>query len=289
MEKDKKKFTIAGYSFDRIIAYFTIYSVAGFVIETIFGAVTKGVIESRQSFVYGPFCAIYGVGALAMILLLRYCKKNFKSLFIGGFIVGSIVEYIVSLIGELIFHVKWWDYSDMPLNINGRVCVYFSIFWGFLAVCFLQYIHPHIEKLIDKIQQKFSEKFLKGIIVFLFIFQLIDLFLTGFALEMFIIRKVHEHDLNVAGKAFMEVRYNRYCENKTLSKMINQFFNDRKMIRTFPNLKIQDVNGAIIYFDTLVGDIQPYYYKFHFRQKKEERTDYVQEMLDDLHNEIKKE
>lgn len=282
MEKEKKKFT---YNISNIIAYFTIYSIAGFVIETIFGAVTKGVIESRQSFVYGPFCAIYGVGALAMLLELRFFKKNFKSLFIGGFIVGSIVEYMISLMGELIFHVKWWDYSNMPLNINGRVCVYFSIFWGFLSVVFLQYIHPHVGKSVDKIKQKLPTKVYKGTIIFLCIFQLAATILTSFALEMFTVRKVHEYNLNVANKQKMEEEYHKYYENEAIAEIINQFFNDKKMIRTFPNLKIQDVDGNIIYFDTLVGDIQPYYYKFYFKRKKEEREDYVQEMLEETHGE----
>ena len=130
----KKKFTIMGLSIWRILAYFIIYSIVGYIIETIFGIITKGRWESRQSFLYGPFCAIYGLGAAIMIIFLHKYSKKYTTLFWGGFIVGSIVEYLVSLIGEMILGVKWWDYSDMPLNINGRICVYFSLFWGFLAL-----------------------------------------------------------------------------------------------------------------------------------------------------------
>lgn len=133
-EKAKKKFTILGMSIWRVLAYFIIYSILGYLIETLFGLVTKGVIESRQSFLYGPFCAIYGLGAVIMIGLLQYFNKNNFSLFFGGFLIGSVVEYLVSLFGEMMLHVKWWDYSNMPLNINGRICVYFSIFWGILAI-----------------------------------------------------------------------------------------------------------------------------------------------------------
>lgn len=128
-KKEKKKFTILGMSIWRVLAYFIIYSILGYLIETLFGLVTKGVIESRQSFLYGPFCAIYGLGAVIMIGLLQYFKKNNFTLFFGGFLIGSVVEYLVSLFGEMMLHVKWWDYSNMPLNINGRICVYFSIFW----------------------------------------------------------------------------------------------------------------------------------------------------------------
>ena len=129
IETNKKEFTICGFTITRILAYFIIYSVIGFIIETIFGLLTKGVVESRKSFLYGPFCGIYGIGAVVMIIGLQKFKKNNYTLFIGGFIIGSIVEYVISLIGEIIFHIKWWDYSDMPFNINGRICIWFSFFW----------------------------------------------------------------------------------------------------------------------------------------------------------------
>src|SRR5699024_9100506 len=106
------------------------YSILGFIIETLFGLCTKGVIESRKSFLYGPFCAIYGLGAVVMLIFLQYFKKNNGTLFLGGFLIGSIVEYLVSWIGEMLLHVKWWDYSAVPFNIQGRVCVFFSLFWG---------------------------------------------------------------------------------------------------------------------------------------------------------------
>ena len=69
--KQKKNFTIMGLTVWRILAYFIIYSVVGYIIETIFGIVTKGVWESRQSFLYGPFCSIYGLGATIMIMFLH--------------------------------------------------------------------------------------------------------------------------------------------------------------------------------------------------------------------------
>ena len=131
--EQKKKFTIMGLSVWRILAYFIIYSVVGYIIETIFGIITKGTWESRQSFLYGPFCAIYGLGAAIMIIFLHKYSKNYTRLFIGGFIVGSIVEYLVSWIGEMLLGVKWWDYSDMPLNINGRICILFAIFFNFCS------------------------------------------------------------------------------------------------------------------------------------------------------------
>ena len=81
----KKKFTIFGFTITKLLAYFIIYSIIGFVIETIFGLLTKGVVESRKSFLYGPFCGIYGLGAVVMIVGLQKFKKNNYTLFARRF------------------------------------------------------------------------------------------------------------------------------------------------------------------------------------------------------------
>ncbi|MGN1302669.1 MAG: hypothetical protein ACI4VO_03365 [Clostridia bacterium] len=72
LKKEKKKFTILGIDLWEILAYFIIYSIAGYIIETLFALVRYGVLESRQSFLYGPFCSIYGIGAVIMIIFLQY-------------------------------------------------------------------------------------------------------------------------------------------------------------------------------------------------------------------------
>ena len=252
----QRNFTIMGLSVWRILAYFIIYSIVGYLIETIFGIITKGTWESRQSFLYGPFCAIYGLGASIMIIFLHKYSKNYTRLFIGGFIVGSIVEYLVSWIGEMILGIKWWDYSNMPLNINGRVCVYFSIFWGFLALYLIASFNPRIDKLINMIKNKLSNKGLKILTT------------TVIALSFFLVRMVYKNDLNVANKDFIIQKYDDIYGNEKASEFIYKLWGDRKMIRTFPNLKVQDVNGDMIYMDSLLSDIQPYYYKFNFKNKK---------------------
>ena len=77
-KKERKRITINGISIWRILAYFIIYSVAGYIIETLYGMITKGVWESRQSFLYGPFCGIYGLGAVVMILCLHKFPKKYN-------------------------------------------------------------------------------------------------------------------------------------------------------------------------------------------------------------------
>lgn len=255
----KKKLTIMGLSIWRILAYFIIYSFVGYIIETIFGIITKGVWESRQSFLYGPFCSIYGLGAAIMILFLHKFSKKYTTLFFGGFIVGSIVEYLVSWIGELILGVKWWDYSNMPLNINGRICVYFSIFWGFLALYLIASFNPRIDKFINWIKAKIS---LKALTLSVTLILLIDCIITGIAMSFFLIRMIAKNNLNVPNKEIIIEKYANIYNNEKLSNFIYKYWGDRKMIKTFPNIKVQDIDGNIIYIDSLLKDIKPYYFKF---------------------------
>ena len=261
--KKKKKLTINGISIWRILAYFIIYSVLGYIIETIYGMITKGVWESRQSFLYGPFCGIYGLGAVVMIICLHKFPRKFNALFIGGFIVGSIVEYVVSFVGEMLLGVKWWDYSNMPLNINGRICVYFSVFWGFLGIYLIASLNPKVDKIIDWVKSKFKTyKALKTFVMTVFILLMIDCISTAFAIEFFLVRMIVQNDIDVANKEAVIEQYDKIYGNKKLSKFIYQFWGDKKMIRTFPNLKVKDKNGNIVYMDSFL-DIQPYYLKVH--------------------------
>ena len=277
--KEKKHIKIAGITLWRIVAYFIIYSVVGFIIETIFGVLTKGVLESRKSFLYGPFCSIYGLGAVLMILPLQRFKKNNYTLFAACFVIGSIIEYLVSLIGELIFHIKWWDYSDQILNLNGRICVQFSLFWGLLAIYLMSDINKRVDKLIDFLKKKISMGILKTAVVLVSIFLAFDLGITAYALQMFTIRIVYDNNLNVANKQYIDEQYEKiYVKDTKQKEFILKYFDDEKMIKTFPNIKIEDVDGNILFYRKYVKDIKPYYYNFrsnsHLKLKYLEDVDY---------------
>jgi len=262
-KKEKEHIKICGISIWRILAYFVVYSVAGFIIETIFGLLTKGVLESRKSFLYGPFCSIYGLGAVLMILPLQKYKKNNYTLFFAGFFIGSIIEYMVSLVGELIFHIKWWDYSDQMFNINGRICVLFSLFWGLLAIYLMLDINPRIDKFIDFVKSKIPANYMKTVIIFSILFLSFDLGITVYALQMFSVRIIHENNLNVSNKQLMDTLYEKiYVNDQKQKDFIYKFFDNEKMIKTFPNIKIEDVDGNILFFRDYVKDIKPYYYNF---------------------------
>lgn len=260
----KKEFTIFDFPLIRILAWFIVYSIVGYIIETLFGLLTKGVIESRQSFLYGPFCGIYGVGAVVMVLGLQKFNKNNYTLFAGGFVIGSVVEYVISFIGEWFFHIKWWDYSTMPFNINGRICVCFSLFWGLLAIYLMTYVHPRIEKLLDKI----NPKALKPITIVLTIFIFIDFVVTGFALKMFYVRLVKNYNLDIQGVEDYIDEYTKIYENPKMKEFIDKYFSDEKMLKTFPNIKVTKKDGNVIWICDILKNIQPYYVRVFTPQMK---------------------
>ena len=257
-KKKKKQFTIFGYDMWRITQYFIIYSVVGCIIETMYGLLTKGVIESRQSMLYIPFCAIYGLGAILLLCVPKGAKKNNWTLFLTGFIIGSLLEYVVSWVGECIFHIKWWDYSDLPLNINGRICVIFSIFWGILTIILHKVINPTVDKIIEKIPVKTMH--ISTVIIIIFI--IIDFFVTSFALKMFSTRLIYNYDLKVQGSGdYYEEYLNMYQNNEGLREFVDKCFSDEIMLKTFPNIKFTLQNGDILWVKDILIDIKPYYIK----------------------------
>ncbi len=247
----------------RTLAYFIIYSFLGFIIESTFALLNYGVLESRQSFLYGPFCSIYGLGAVVIILSLRYkFFKNNYTLFAGGFIVGSIVEYLVSFFGEMLLNVKWWDYSDRFLNINGRVCFLYSIFWGLLGVYLLKGINPRIDRFINWIKGKLNLNFLRVIVSFLILFLFLDCVISGYAINVYLVRVCIENDLPISNKAKVENYYYQIYDNKEKSDLIYKYWNNEKMILTYPNLTITLEDGSLKRVADYYPDIKDCYYRF---------------------------
>lgn len=262
-EKNRKCFTILGTSIWTILAYFIIYSFIGYIIETLFAMINYNVIESRQSFLYGPFCGIYGVGAVFMYVILnKYFKKNKHLLFFGGFIVGSIVEYILSFLGEVILNVRWWDYSGRFLNLNGRICFLYSLFWGALGLYFMTVINPFVDRIIEFLKKKINIKILKIIVLVIFIFLMIDCILSGIAIECYLTRQAVENELDVPNKEQTIAEYELINSNEKLTAIINKFWNDEKMVMTYPNLTITLNDGSIVKVREYLPEIKSYYYKF---------------------------
>ena len=160
-------------SFFNIITYFLIYSFLGWVMESIFRSICEKKLINT-GFLRGPFCPIYGIGAIIMIALLSQFEKSIVLLFFISLIILTLWEYIVGVLLEKLFKTKYWDYSDHKFNFQGRICLTNSIYWGFLGVAFVKYIHPFIESYIEKI----DVNILKYIVLIFSIIFLVDTITT---------------------------------------------------------------------------------------------------------------
>lgn len=140
-----------GINFYKLFWIFFIGSFAGVIIETLFCLLSNGYYENRVGVLWGPFSPLYGVGAVVLTVGLYFLRfhRDMHILFMGA-VLGSIVEYVGSWGMETFFHTKAWDYSHYQFNINGRICLVFSIFWGILAVYWIKDIFPRINYWIFK-------------------------------------------------------------------------------------------------------------------------------------------
>ena len=139
-----------------LCAYFLIYSFIGWLLESTYKSVLqKKIINS--GFLHGPICPIYGYGAMIMYLSLKDVTDNIFILFLFGLIVLSVFEYVVGLFLEIAFKTKYWDYSKRKFNIQGRVCLLNSMYWGILGIVFMKGIHPLVEKCVDLIPMNYLQ------------------------------------------------------------------------------------------------------------------------------------
>lgn len=194
-------------------------SFAGVVIELLWCLITNGYLESRSGLVYGPFNLLYGIGAVALTACLyRFRNHGSWISFLGGFVVGSIVEYVCSWAQELVFGSRSWDYSHMPFNINGRICLVYSVFWGLLGVLWIKSIYPRMAKWILKIPNK-AGKIITWVLVVFFVF---NAFMSSVSLYRW------------------SQRINGYEPSNAFEEFIDERFDNERMERIYANMKFSD-------------------------------------------------
>ncbi len=155
LEEKQRKHFAQGINAYKLMLVCFVGSFAGVVVESIWCVLRHGYLESRAGLVYGPFNLLYGVGAVTLTLALyRFRNRGRWLSFLGGMLVGSVVEYICSWGQELVLGSRSWDYSRMPFNLNGRICLLYSCFWGVLGVLWIKDIYPRMAKWILKLPNR---------------------------------------------------------------------------------------------------------------------------------------
>ncbi len=143
---------IIGMTLYQILWYFLLYSVIGWIAEVLFHVVALGKIVNR-GFLNGPVCPIYGFGVISIFALVHILTQGGEStmdalplwqMFLGGTVLCTGVELIGGYLLDKCFHARWWDYSDIPFNFHGYICLKFSLIWGMATTFVLRVIHPYI-------------------------------------------------------------------------------------------------------------------------------------------------
>lgn len=147
-----------GLNLYKMLLIIIIGSFVGVMLELAWCLVRNGYLESRSGLVYGPFNPLYGIGAAALsAALYRFRNRGYLYSFFGGMIIGSVVEYLCSWAQEAAFGSRSWDYSGVPFNINGRICLLYSVFWGVLGVLWIKDIYPRMSRIILKLPNRFGK------------------------------------------------------------------------------------------------------------------------------------
>ena len=139
---------ICGFSLYHILAFFLIYSCLGWCLEVVYAAATTGQLVNR-GFLNGPVCPIYGFGMILVLFFLTPLEDSLLLLYLGGVLLPSALELVGGWVLYKLYRTRWWDYSDMPFNIGGYICLEFSLLWGVGALLMVKAVHPAIAALVD--------------------------------------------------------------------------------------------------------------------------------------------
>lgn len=232
-----------------LILYLGIYSFLGWVCECSYCSIGQNKIVNR-GFMTGPFCPIYGFGAVLILTFLQFFPTSVLAIFIGGMILTSALEYFTSFAMEKIFNAKWWDYSGKRFNINGRVCLLNSTLFGFLCVILYFDIHPTVAKIIGSYENEFKMGFVTAFLIY---------FIVDFSVSMHTalginakfkrldairqeLERRHERlgvklDLQEFKERLLSLGKDDVLVEEFIAKLKNNGFFERRLLSAFPQME----------------------------------------------------
>lgn len=241
------------YSLSEIIVLFFTYSVVGWLWETFYCSI-KDHHFAYRGFLFGPYCPVYGFAVTTILITTQPVQHNLLLLFIVGFIVASIFEYVASWLLEKLFHMKLWDYSHLKGNIQGRVAPEISLFWGIGVVLLVKFIQPAVQDVINA-EEQLTHGWLAVIIALV---MGTDTVLTVISVEKFHTSTQQWDQRAAAYRKRLEARIEEALpkEKPALVERLDhwhQYFlqhlakdhqhlswNQRRLVKSFPRLKVLD-------------------------------------------------
>lgn len=212
-----------GVNFYKLFWIGIVTSFLGCMVETVFMLLTRGQIQNRSGVLYGAFSLVWGLGAVLFTLCFhRRAKDTTALIFIAGFVMGAGYEYACSWVQEVLFGACFWDYSHLPLNINGRVNLVFSAFWGLSAVVWVRYLYPALCRLIGKIPNDIGKPFT----LFLTVLMCANVAITAASLHR------------------MDQRQKQIPASNVVEVFLDRHYPDARLYQTFSTLKYVGTDEA---------------------------------------------
>lgn len=197
-------------SLRRLFWIFFIASFLGANIETAFMLLTRGELQNRSGVLFGTFSLVWGFGAVLFTLCFRrFQGRGGVRVLLGGALVGAGYEYLCSWLQEVLFGACFWDYSHLPFNLHGRVCLVFSLLWGVAALVWVRRIYPWLERWIDRIPARTVGPLTRVLAVFM---------AANIALTAAALGRMDERQRDLPPSSGAERLLDRYFPDKTLHR-----------------------------------------------------------------------
>lgn len=208
-----------GYCFTTIFVLFVVGCFLGTCYEEILTFTKKGIWESRQGLIYGPFNPVYGIGVIIFVILLgkHDAKRDWYYTYFYCCLLGGATEYILNWAQEVIFHTHSWDYSQHFLNIGGRTTIPFMLFWGILGLFVLKILYPFVSHLLGKLSYRLGYI----LFTFLFLFMIFDIIVSICATYRCTMRHEGKKPITVIGE------------------LCDRYYPDEYLRKIYPNAKIK--------------------------------------------------
>lgn len=135
------------YTADQWVLFFFFYCLCGWLWESCYVSARQRRWVNR-GFLHGPLLPIYGFGAIIILIFTLPVRTHTAALYVCGTAAATLLEYVTGAVMERLFKVRYWDYSNQKLNLNGYICLSSSIAWGFFSILLVRVIHPPVERLV---------------------------------------------------------------------------------------------------------------------------------------------
>lgn len=230
-----------------MMCYFFVYSFLGWAWETLYCSIRAKHFVYR-GFLIGPYCPIYGIGIVSVLYLLMPFRQHLGLVYLLATVLVTLLEYATSYGLEKLFHASWWDYTDMPFNLNGRIALPVSLFWGIGCLLMIKIVHPQVIRLTDTFLQRFGQTPIDLLLGLL----LIDLGYTLVNLQNFkrVVAELStaldekKESLRADLVQFKNEHTKRLSENAivtTISARLSK--HQRRLIHNYPNLKLKKIKN----------------------------------------------